>query len=234
MVALERLVSEDESSAPRLGDLRLGGADAGDRALALGAASVELEPRRHLAARQAPHFLEPRKIGAGLDRARIRLGDLRLGGGDRCLILGDGIAQPRRIEPGERLALGDAIVILDIDIGDEPRLLGADVDLVGRLQIAGGGDGDRQIAAPHFLGRVAGFCARRRSSARAGRSRRAGRARRQSCGHGLRHGLCCGAPRNSSRSGRPVAASREDVLTSFMYGVPWARAAGSQPPPSAR
>ncbi len=153
-----------------LADLRLRRAHAGDRALVLGARRIELGPRRHPAVGQAEHLLLPGEVGAGLRRRGLGGGDLRLRGGEPGLGLDDRVLQPRRVEPGERLALRDAVIIVDEHLGDEAGLLGADLDLVGRLQIAGRGDGDGEAAAAHRLGRIAAL---RRAGEAAGQQQQA-------------------------------------------------------------
>src|SRR3546814_5851357 len=74
------------------------------------------------------NLLQPVEVGARLHRRGLGLRDLRLRRGERRLVLDDGIAKPRGVEAGERLAPHDAVVIFDIDVGDEAGLLGADLD----------------------------------------------------------------------------------------------------------
>ena len=108
----------------------------------------------------------------------------------------------------------DAVIIVDEDLGDQARLLGADLDLVGRLEIAGRRDGDAEVAAPHRLGRIAALApspAKQRDS----RKMRPTSTTMPTMKSGLLYqGLAAGAPRKSSSvassasPGRSWCASR--------------------------
>ena len=171
MVALERLVCAEESWARAWVTCAWAArTPAMARRFSARAASSSVS-RRHPAVGDAEDLLLAGEVGAGLGGRSLGGGDLRLGGREAGLGLDDRVLQPRRVEPGKRLAGGDAVVVVDEDLGHQARLLGADLDLVGRLEVAGRGDGDGEVAAPHRLGRIAARRRRRRSSATAAAGR---------------------------------------------------------------
>src|SRR3546814_9439532 len=100
--------SSDVCSSDLLG---IGGTNPGLRPLILGAAGVEFGLRGHLAAGEAMNLLQPVEVGARLHRRGLGLRDLRLRRGERRLVLDDGIAKPRGVAAGERLAPHAAVAI---------------------------------------------------------------------------------------------------------------------------
>ena len=239
--ALDRLISSVESAACASATLARAGL-VGDGAVERRAAGVELGCRRHLAAGQPRHLLQPRQVGARLLLRRDGLRHLGVRRGERRARAQDLVAQLGGVELDQHLPLAHAVVDVDVDLLHRARELAADVDRARRLQGAVGGDGQREPAARHRLRDVARQRARalprlppgpardgrqhqqqqaapERGAARPGARRRLGEQRLQ-VGLGLRR-----------RDGRGRRRAVHERGTS--RAAPAAAASGCQPPPSA-
>ena len=135
-------------------DIGLGGAQIGDRTVSVGDRLLHLGLGGDAPAREAADLLQAAELSVGLSQRRLVLADRGDGGVKRRLALVDRVLEARGIDEGERLTRRDAVVHIDHHLGDETRQFRADLDLVGRGELAGGRDGDRERSPRNLLGSV--------------------------------------------------------------------------------
>src|SRR5574344_1632758 len=145
------------------GDKGLGLLDGGLRAGAGGASAgsggdggIHVGLGGHLAAADALKLLLACKGSLSLGDGGLGLLHGSLGGGDGGAVVADLLLEFAGIEAGEWLSLGHAVVSIDKNLQGGAGELAADGDLVGRLQIAGGRDGEGDVAAGDGGGDVGG------------------------------------------------------------------------------
>ena len=120
-----------------------------------GAARVQFGRRRHLAARQAGHFLQPPQAGLCLALRGLCLRQPRLRRCQRCARTQHLRRELGRVQFHQHLALLDAVVHVHQHLAHGARQLAADVDRARGLQRSRGRHIVGVIApAPHLLGHV--------------------------------------------------------------------------------
>ena len=191
------------------------------------ARGVELGLRGHLAARELGDVTQAREVRARLVHRGLRLQHLRLGRGERGARLRQLVLQLRGVEPREHLARCHDVVVVDEHRLDGARELAADVDLVGRLQVAGGRHRHDEVAAPDGLGAVLDgtLAVAGEPQQRAGEHRDPGADERQEPAPAVR--VRCGGEYLRELVGL-ARCSGHRVLVCGLSGCSWL-----QPPPSA-
>jgi hypothetical protein len=166
-----------------------------------------------------------------------------LGGLQRGAALRDRVLQPRGVElRASTWPRSTDVVVVDGHVRDEARELGADLDFVRRLQVAGRGHRHAQVAALHGGRRVARHIRRRRPRNHVRQQPRE-QQHRARCGEAqqlrARDAVRCarGIRRASTRSRPERRAASTSAVHGGLHGVERVsvRGAGavSQPPPSA-
>jgi hypothetical protein len=154
ITARSRLVIADDSCACEATTLALAEFTTRPAARDVGFGRLELGQRGHLAARQAVDLLQPVELRRVDAESGARLRDLRPCGVEIGPALLDLVVDHVGVDLREDLPARDAIVDVGEHAVDAARDFRADVDLVGRTQVAGRSHLDVERTLGHRLGDV--------------------------------------------------------------------------------